>query len=183
MSDSDLRESYEAFLDQVEDAVIQARGLLDPDGGPGEPPDPPDPPDPPGDDLLPEADQRAVSRMRQGQQIQLIPRNGGKWLVEYRTNDKPFNVVGSGHRSAISAALADLEPLPKYLKIPDEGSRLDIDEQQAILDFAPLSKTGRRCSIRWEKNKTAADTNWAGKEEWSEVGLIVFPSKWLVGKW
>lgn len=148
----------------------------------GEAPPPPiDPPPNPGD-LVPLADQKAVSRMREGQQIQLVPRIGG-WRVDYRTNSG--DAVKSAIKPTIAAALASLEPLPSYLKVPSDGHRLSLADQRAVAELGPMTRQGRSCSVRWETNGTHADTNWASppKKKWVARSLIVEPVTWLRSVW
>lgn len=144
----------------------------------GEPP--PDPPDPPPGDVLPLSDQQAVDRMRQGQQIQIVPRTDG-WRVDYRTQDG--EAVKSPHFPRIAQALEHHEPLPNYLKVPPAGGKLSKADQEAVVSLADLARPGRSCSVRWEKNGTHADTNWHGKKKWGDRGLIDTPTDWLLSVW
>lgn len=165
-------------LDQELNEIRARLDALEGDG-------PVDPPPDPGD-LIPLADQQAVDRMRRGEQIQIVPRIGG-WRVDYRTDSKPVEIVHSNEMPTIAQALLDIEPLPSYLKVPSAGGPLARDEQAAIADLGSMTRRGRSCSVRWEKNGTHADTNWVPKpnntKKWKDRGLIVAPVAWLRSVW
>jgi hypothetical protein len=126
------------------------------------------------------ADRQAVSRMRQGERLQLVSRGPGRWAIDFRTDTG--GVVTGEDAEAVHQALVTAEAIDGFPQLPDQGEQLTDDEADAIARLAAVGDAFE-CNVRWESNGTHSKHNFGGTEvvkEWAgERGLIVEPVQWL----
>lgn len=159
-----------------------------PPPSPLEPPPQPLPPGPPPTGFS-SADIMAVSRLRQGGMVQIVPFPRGHWRIDHRkiVAGKQYAVDGPVAPS-LAEALRLAETMSTFPKLPESGVSLSSAELAALEILSQLGAKGR-CSVRFETNGTHSEHNWFKvNDRWPGMhwekkrGLIVEPVEWLASQ-